>query len=109
MSCASARCGWSSSTATSTAPSGRRVGSVGSKGDSYDNALVESFNGLYRWKLIYPQGPWHGLSDVEFAALTYVDWFNHRQLHGEITTGPGYKAEYRQPTTPAETQTPECL
>jgi putative transposase len=70
------------------------VASVGSKGDSYDNALAESFNGLYKWELIYPNGPWVGLEDVEWATLTYVDWFNHRRLHGEITNGPGY-------TTPA--------
>ena len=70
------------------------VASVGSKGDSYDNALAESFNGLYKWELIYRQGPWRGLDDVEFATMTYVDWFNHRRLHGEITDGPGY-------TTPA--------
>ena len=71
------------------------VASVGSKGDSYDNAMAECFNGLYKWELIYRQGPWRGLDDVEFATLTYVDWFNHRRLHGEITDGPGY-------TTPAE-------
>ncbi len=70
------------------------VASVGSKGDSYDNSLVESFNGLYKWELIYPKGPWSGLEDVEFATLEYVDWFNHRRLHGQITPGPGY-------TTPA--------
>lgn len=70
------------------------VASVGSKGDSYDNALVESFNGLYKWELIYPKGPWRGLEDVEFATLTYVDWFNNRRLHGQIEPGPGY-------TTPA--------
>jgi putative transposase len=50
------------------------VASVGSKGDSYDNALAESFNGLYKWALIYRQGPWRGLDDVEFATMTYVDW-----------------------------------
>jgi putative transposase len=70
------------------------VASVGSRGDSYDNALAESFNGLYKWELIYPKGPWSGIEDVEFATLTYVDWFNHRRLHGEIEPGPGY-------TTPA--------
>jgi putative transposase len=95
------------------------VASVGSKGDSYDNALVESFNGLYKWELIYPRGPWQGLSDVEFATLEYVDWFNHRRLHGEITDGPGYttpaafEADYYRsltvPTDPVETQTPERL
>jgi putative transposase len=71
------------------------VASVGSKGDSYDNALAESYNGLYKWELIYRQGPWRGLDDVEFATMTYVDWFNHRRLHGEITDDAGY-------TTPAE-------
>ena len=71
------------------------VASVGSKGDSYDNALAESFNGLYKWELIYRQGPWVGIEDVEFATMSYVDWFNQRRLHGEITDGPSY-------TTPAE-------
>jgi putative transposase len=71
------------------------VASVGSKGDSYDNAMIESFNGLYKWELIYPHGPWHGLADVEFATLEYVDWFNHRRRHGEILTGR------HQFTTPA--------
>lgn len=70
------------------------VASVGSKGDSYD-AMAESFNGLYKWELIYPQGPWRGIDDVEFATMTYVDWFNHRRLHGEITDDASY-------TTPAE-------
>lgn len=58
--------------------------SIGSKGDSYDNALAESFNGLYKTELIYHEGPWKGVEDVEWATLTYVDWFNHRRLHGEI-------------------------
>jgi putative transposase len=71
------------------------VASVGSTGDSYDNALAESFHSLYKWELIYPQGPWNGLDDVEFATLGYVDWFNHRRLHGEITDDSTY-------ATPAE-------
>jgi putative transposase len=71
------------------------IASVGSKGDSYDNALAESFNGLYKWELINQQGPWRGLDDVEFATMTYVDWFNHRRLHSQITNGTNY-------TTPAE-------
>jgi putative transposase len=83
------------------------VASVGSKGDSYDNALAESFNGLYKWELIHRQGPWRGLDDVEFATMTYVDWFNHRRLHGAITDGPGYttpeafEADYCRQNTPA--------
>ncbi len=83
------------------------VASVGSRGDSYDNALAESFNGLYKWELIHRQGPWQGLADVEFATMTYIDWFNHRRLHSTITTGAGHTtpaafeaAHYRQ-TTPA--------
>jgi len=71
------------------------VASVGSKGDSYDNAMAEAFNSLYKWELIYPQGPWRGLDDVEFATLGYIDWFNHRRLHGEITDDNAY-------VTPAE-------
>jgi len=83
------------------------IASVGSKGDSFDNALAESFNGLYKWELIYRQGPWRGLDDVEFATMTYLDWFNHRRLHGTITPGPGYttparhEAAYYRHTTPA--------
>jgi putative transposase len=71
------------------------VASVGSKDDSFDNAMAESFNGLYKWELIYRRGAWRGLNDVELATLTYVDWFNHRRLHGEITNDATY-------TTPAE-------
>ena len=83
------------------------VASVGSKGDSYDNALAESFNGLYKWELIYRQGPWRGLDDVEFATMTYVDWFNNKRLHGNISDGPGYttpaaaEAAYYRQNTPA--------
>jgi putative transposase len=60
------------------------VASVGSRGDSYDNALAESFNGLYKAELIRHRGPWSGLDDVEYATLEYVDWFNRRRLHGEL-------------------------
>jgi len=48
------------------------------------NALAESFNGLYKTELIRHRGPWRGLDDVEFATLEYIDWFNHRRLHGEL-------------------------
>jgi putative transposase len=60
------------------------VASVGSKGDSYDNALAESFHGLYKAELIRHCGPWRGLNDVEHATLEYIDWFNHHRLHGEL-------------------------
>jgi putative transposase len=62
--------------------------SVGSRGDSYDNALAESFQGLYKAELIRHRGPWRGLDDVEHATLDYVDWFNHRRLHGELGMVP---------------------
>ncbi len=54
--------------------------SVGSVGDSYDNALAETINGLYKTEVIRQQGPWRNLEDVEFATLSWVDWFNHRRL-----------------------------
>ncbi len=79
------------------------VPSVGSRGDSYDNALAESFNGLYKAELIRHRGPWRGLDDVEYATLEYVDWFNHRRLHGELGMIPPaeFEAAYnQQPATP---------
>ncbi len=72
------------------------VASVGSTGDSYDNAMIESFNGLYKWELIYPHGPWQDLREVEFATLEYVDWYNHRRSHSQLLAG-----RYKY-TTPAE-------
>jgi putative transposase len=78
------------------------VASVGSCGDSYDNAMAESFHGLYKTELIRRRGPWRGLDDVEFATLEYLDWFNHRRLHGEIGMIPPAQAEdrhYRQTVT----------
>jgi putative transposase len=71
------------------------VASVGSRGDSYDNALAESFHGLYKAELIRHDGPWRGLDDVEFATLEYVDWFNHRRLHGELGMRPPAEFEAR--------------
>ena len=56
-----------------------------SPGATATTAMAESFNGLYKWALVYPLGPWRGLDDVEFATLGYIDWFNHRRLHGEVT------------------------
>ena len=54
--------------------------SLGSKGDSYDNALVESVIGIYKTEVIRRRGPWRALEDVEFATLEWVAWFNHRRL-----------------------------
>ena len=55
-------------------------GSVGSIGDSYDNALAETINGLFKADLIYRHGPWRGVEPVELATLKWVHWFNHRRI-----------------------------
>ena len=68
------------------------VTSVGSRGDSYDNALAESVNGLYKTELVRKQGPWRGLEDLEFATLKWVDWYNHRRLFSALGYVP--PAEY---------------
>jgi transposase InsO family protein len=54
--------------------------SVGSTGDSYDNALAETINGLYKAELIHRRGPWKTREAVEIATLEWVSWFNHRRL-----------------------------
>ena len=68
--------------------------SVGSRGDSYDNALAESVMGLYKTEVIRRRGPWRHLEAVEFATLEWVDWFNHRRLLTSIGDVP--PAEYEQ-------------
>jgi putative transposase len=60
------------------------VTSVGSRGDSYDNALAETIIGLYKTELVRQRGPWRGIDDVEYATLEWVDWFNHRRLLAPI-------------------------
>jgi putative transposase len=60
------------------------VPSVGSVGDSYDNALAETIIGLYKTEVIRRRGPWRGIDDVEYGTLEWVDWFNHRRLLGPI-------------------------
>ena len=54
--------------------------SVGSVGNSYDNALAETINGLYKTEVIRRRGPWRNVDDVEYATLVWVDWFNNRRL-----------------------------
>ncbi|MCR1781400.1 IS3 family transposase [Nocardioides carbamazepini] len=68
------------------------VASVGSTGDSYDNALAEAFNSLFKAELVRNKGPWKSIDDLEIAVAEYIDWFNHRRLHGEIGLVP--PAEY---------------
>jgi putative transposase len=60
------------------------VASVGSKGDSFDNAMAEAFNSLYKAELVRNKGPWRGLDDLEMATVEYIDWYNNRRLHGEL-------------------------
>jgi transposase InsO family protein len=67
--------------------------SVGSRGDSYDNALAETINGLYKAELIHPRGPWKTRESVELATLEWVHWFNHHRLLGPIGYIPPAEAE----------------
>lgn len=69
--------------------------SVGSVGDSYDNALAETINGLYKAEVIYRRGPWRNFQAVEFATLEWVDWFNNRRLLEPIGNIPPAEAEAR--------------
>lgn len=74
------------------------VASVGSKGDSYDNAMAEALNSLFKAECIRnpamrPPGGWKSVGDVELAVAEYVDWFNHRRLHGELGQVPPIEFE----------------
>jgi putative transposase len=69
------------------------VPSVGSVGDSYDNALAETINGLYKAEVIHRKGPWRSLEAVEYATLEWVDWFNNRRLLEPIGNIPPVEAE----------------
>ena len=70
------------------------VRSVGSRGDSYDNALAESVIGLYKTELIKKHGPWRSFEQLELATARWVDWYNNRRLHSAIGDVP--PAEYEQ-------------
>ena len=69
--------------------------SVGSVGDSYDNALAETINGLYKAEIIHRRRPWRSFEAVEFATLEWVDWFNNRRLLEPIGNIPPAEAEER--------------
>ena len=70
------------------------VTSVGSRGDSYDNALAETVMGLYKTELIRRRGPWRTAEQVELATAAWVDWWNRRRLHSAASNVP--PAEYEQ-------------
>ena len=67
--------------------------SVGSRGDSYDNALAETIIGLYKTELVRNRGPWRGLDDLELATLEWIDWFNHRRIFHELGRIPPIEYE----------------
>jgi putative transposase len=73
--------------------------SVGSVGDSFDNALAETVNGLYKTEVIKHRGPWRTVDQVEYATAEWVDWFNHRRLYeycGDIPPAELEAAHYRE-------------
>ena len=67
--------------------------SVGSIGDSYDNALAKTINGLFKAEVIHRRSSWRRIEDVELATLNWVDWFNHRRLLEPIGNIPPAEAE----------------
>ena len=80
--------------------------------------MIESFNGLFKWELVYPRGPWRGQSDIEFATLEYINWYNHRRSHSQLlegrytyTTPADHEAAYNHnvTATPAVTQQKQSL
>ena len=88
------------------------VSSVGSRGDSYDNAMAEAFNSLFKGELIHNPivrgRGWQSVRDVEIAVAEYVDWYNHRRVHGELgqhapatVEATYHRSRYDQPFEPA--------
>ena len=78
--------------------------SVGSVGDSYDNALAETVIGLFKTEVIHRRGPWRNLEPVEFATLEWVDWFNKRRILeplGYVSPAELEAAYYRAQQRPA--------
>jgi transposase InsO family protein len=69
--------------------------SVGNVGDSYDNALAKTINGLYKAEVIHRRGPWRSFEAVEYATLEWVDWFNNGRLLAPIGNIPPAEAEER--------------
>jgi putative transposase len=80
------------------------LASIGSVGDSYDNALAESVIGLYKTECVRHIGPWRGVDDLELATLSWVHWFNNDRLHSGIGHVPPieYETEYYRHNHPAK-------
>ena len=80
------------------------VASIGSVGDSYDNALAESVIGLYKLECVRRDGPFRGVDDLELATLSWVDWFNNHRLHSALGHVPPaeYETEYYRHDRPAQ-------
>jgi putative transposase len=85
------------------------VTSVGSRGDSYDNALAETIIGLYKTELIRRRGPWKGIDDLEYATLEWVDWLNHRRLLEPIGYVPpaDFEAAFHRQEDPSDPTRPK--
>jgi len=76
------------------------VASIGSTGDNHDNAMAEAFNRLFKAGLVRSLGPWKNVDDLAIAVAEYIDWFNHRRLHGEIGLIPPVEYETQHPQAP---------
>lgn len=86
------------------------VAYVGSTGDSYDNAMAEAFNSIFKAELVRNRGPWKTIDDLEIAVAEYIDWYNHRRLHGQIGLIPPVEYEttyYAQNPAPATVEASE--
>ena len=80
------------------------IASIGTVGDSYDNALAETTIGLYKTECIHHEGPWQGADDVELATMTYVDWFNESRIHSALdyVTPIEFEADHYRQNNPQE-------
>jgi putative transposase len=79
------------------------LASIGTVGDSFDNAMAESVIGLYKTECVRHEGPWRGVHDLELAKLNWVWWFNHVRIHGEI----GYVTPVEFETTHSRQANPQ--
>ena len=79
--------------------------SVGSVGDSYDNALAEAVNSSYKAEVIRHRGPWRTVDAIEIATAEWIDWYNHRRLHGELGLVPPVEHEVLHDRTQPARQT----